>query len=90
MDNYRFRIAAWVMRNRLIAVFCFVCITVFFAVGMRGLTIKTIFSDWFCRKYSILRRKSTISFRLTQLKRKIGRSVSMRPPNFSSFALSAT
>jgi predicted RND superfamily exporter protein len=45
MDNYRFRLAAWVMRNRFIAVILFLCVTIFFAIGIRGLTIKTIFSD---------------------------------------------
>lgn len=45
MDNYRFRLAAWVMSNRLNAVLFFIFVTAFFAVGMKGLTIKTIFSD---------------------------------------------
>jgi len=45
MDNYRFRLAALIMRNRLMFALLFLAITVFFAIGINGLTIKTIFSD---------------------------------------------
>ncbi|MEX1663935.1 efflux RND transporter permease subunit [Zhongshania arctica] len=45
MDNYRFRLAALIMRHRLVVALIFLAITVFFAVGIQGLTIKTIFSD---------------------------------------------
>ncbi|GAA4095171.1 efflux RND transporter permease subunit [Zhongshania borealis] len=45
MDNYRFRLAALVMRNRFVVALLFLAVTVFFAIGMQGLTIKTIFSD---------------------------------------------
>jgi predicted RND superfamily exporter protein len=45
MDNYRFRLAAWVMKNRFYMAILFVVLTVFFAYGIKGLTIKTVFSD---------------------------------------------
>ncbi|WP_051171276.1 efflux RND transporter permease subunit [Spongiibacter marinus] len=45
MDNYRFRLSAWVMKNRFYVAMMFAMVTVFFAYGMKGLTIKTVFSD---------------------------------------------
>lgn len=45
MDNYRFRLAALIMRNRLMVALLFIAVTVFFAMGIGGLTIKTVFSD---------------------------------------------
>lgn len=45
MDNYRFRLAAFIMNNRFVVTLIFLAITVFFAIGIQGLTIKTIFSD---------------------------------------------
>ena len=45
MDNYRFRLSAWVMKNRFYVAMMFALVTVYFAYGMKGLTIKTVFSD---------------------------------------------
>jgi len=45
MYSLRFRIAQWVFRNRRIAWALFAAITAFFAVGLRDVQIKTIFSD---------------------------------------------
>jgi predicted RND superfamily exporter protein len=45
MDSVRFRIAKWVMDNRVAMAIAFVVVTVFFAVGMRGVEFRTIFSD---------------------------------------------
>ncbi len=45
MLNLRFRIAAWVMRHRGLAAIAFLLITAFFAVGLRNVQLKTIFSD---------------------------------------------
>ena len=45
MYSLRFRIAQWVFRNRRIAWAFFAATTAFFAVGLRDVQIKTIFSD---------------------------------------------
>lgn len=45
MESLRFRIAALVMRHRGITALIFVLITAFFAVGIRNVQLKTIFSD---------------------------------------------
>ncbi|PPE72420.1 RND transporter, partial [Solimonas fluminis] len=45
MDNLRFRIAKAVIRNSGISWAIFIAITVFFAIGMKDIELKTIFSD---------------------------------------------
>lgn len=45
MGDIRHSIAGWVFRNRLLATIIIAAITIFFAVGMRSVQIKTIFSD---------------------------------------------
>ena len=45
MNALRFRIAAWVMRHRGLMALVFFVITAFFAAGLRGVELKTVFSD---------------------------------------------
>lgn len=45
LNSRRFRIAAWVIRHRLLMAIFFALVTLGFAAGLPGLTIKTIFSD---------------------------------------------
>lgn len=45
MYSVRNRIAKWVIRHRHVTAILFVVITAFFAVGLRNVEIKTIFSD---------------------------------------------
>src|SRR5260221_9349109 len=45
MFSLRYRIARWVMAHRPVAWIAFAVITGFFAVGLRGVELKTIFSD---------------------------------------------
>lgn len=45
MNSTRFRVAAWVMRHRAWMAVLFVLVTLGFAAGIPGVTIKTIFSD---------------------------------------------
>jgi len=45
MDQMRYRIARWVMRHRTLACVAFAVITAFFAAGLPGVQLKTIFSD---------------------------------------------
>ncbi|NGY04482.1 efflux RND transporter permease subunit [Solimonas terrae] len=45
MESFRFRLAALVMRHRGLTAMIFVLITAFFAVGIRNVELKTIFSD---------------------------------------------
>ena len=45
MESFRFRLAALVMRHRGLTALIFVLITAFFAVGLRNVQLKTIFSD---------------------------------------------
>ncbi len=45
LDSVRFKIAAWVMRKRKVMAWFFALITLGFAAGLPGLSIKTIFSD---------------------------------------------
>jgi len=45
MESFRFRLAALVMRHRGLTAMIFVLITAFFAVGLRNVELKTIFSD---------------------------------------------
>lgn len=45
LESMRFRVAAWVMRHRAAMALIFLLVTVGFAVGLPGLTIKTVFSD---------------------------------------------
>ena len=45
MNSTRFRIAAWVMAHRGWAALFFALVTLGFAAGIPGVTIKTIFSD---------------------------------------------
>lgn len=45
MESLRFRLAALVMRHRGLTALIFVLITAFFAVGIRNVQLKTIFSD---------------------------------------------
>ncbi|NKF21842.1 efflux RND transporter permease subunit [Solimonas marina] len=45
MESFRFRLAALVMRHRGITALLFVVVTAFFAVGLRNVELKTIFSD---------------------------------------------
>lgn len=45
MHALRFRIAKWVMQHRLPTTMFFVFVTAFFAVGLRNVELKTIFSD---------------------------------------------
>ncbi|MGB1558518.1 MAG: hypothetical protein ACPHCJ_12100, partial [Oceanococcaceae bacterium] len=45
MNSFRFRVAAWVMRQRALVAFCFVMVTGAFAAGIPGLKIQTVFSD---------------------------------------------
>ena len=45
MESFRFRIASLVMRHRGITTLLFVLVTAFFAVGLRNVELKTIFSD---------------------------------------------
>lgn len=45
MLSLRFRIAKWVMAHRAVSWLVFAAITVFFAVGLRSVQLKTIFSD---------------------------------------------
>lgn len=45
MDTTRARIARWVMDNRVAMAVAFVAVTVFFAIGMRGVEFRTVFSD---------------------------------------------
>ncbi|AXQ28525.1 RND transporter [Solimonas sp. K1W22B-7] len=44
-DTLRFRIARWVIEHRLLMAWLFALVTLGFAAGLPGLTIKTIFSD---------------------------------------------
>ncbi len=43
--NIRFRIAAWVMAHRALVGIAFILVTLGFAAGIPGVTIKTVFSD---------------------------------------------
>ena len=45
MYSLRFRIARWVIRNRMFSWVLFAAVTIFFAVGLRGVELRTIFSD---------------------------------------------
>src|SRR3546814_6194554 len=45
MESFRFRFAALVMRHRGLTWLIFAVITAFFAVGIRNVQLKTIFSD---------------------------------------------
>ncbi len=45
MYSLRFRIARWVIRNRMFSWILFAAVTVFFAIGLRGVELRTIFSD---------------------------------------------
>ena len=45
MDSTRARIAKWVMDNRVAVAIFFVAVTVFFAIGLRGVDFRTVFSD---------------------------------------------
>ncbi|MGH8445423.1 MAG: efflux RND transporter permease subunit [Solimonas sp.] len=45
MESFRFRIASLVMRHRGLTALLFALITAFFAVGLRNVELKTIFSD---------------------------------------------
>lgn len=45
MNAFRYRAAAWVMRHRAWMGLLFLAVTVFFAVGMRNVQLRTIFSD---------------------------------------------
>src|SRR5882724_13412623 len=45
MGLVRHRIANWVMRNRRVTMTFFVGVTIFFALGLRHVELKTIFSD---------------------------------------------
>ena len=45
MDSTRARIAKWVMDNRVVVAIFFVAVTVFFAIGLRGVDFRTVFSD---------------------------------------------
>jgi predicted RND superfamily exporter protein len=45
MNSARFRIAAWVMAHRGWAALFFILVTLGFAAGIPGVTIKTVFSD---------------------------------------------
>jgi uncharacterized protein len=45
MYSLRFRIARWVIRNRMFSWAVFVAITVFFAIGLKDVRLQTIFSD---------------------------------------------
>src|SRR5690606_24939796 len=43
--SMRFRIARWVIRNRMFSWAVFIAITVFFAIGLKDVKLQTIFSD---------------------------------------------
>lgn len=45
MDNLRFKIAKWVMAKRAYVAFTFLIITIFFALGVPKVDIRTIFAD---------------------------------------------
>ncbi|MGQ0699651.1 MAG: efflux RND transporter permease subunit, partial [Panacagrimonas sp.] len=45
MYSLRFRIARWVIRNRMFSWAVFVVVTAFFAVGLKDVELRTIFSD---------------------------------------------
>lgn len=45
MGLVRHRIANWVMRHRRVTMALFIGVTIFFALGLRGVQLKTIFSD---------------------------------------------
>lgn len=45
MEKFRFRLAAWIMARRGIALAIFVSVTGFFAIGLPSVEIRTIFSD---------------------------------------------
>ena len=45
MDSTRARIAKWVMDNRVAVAIFFIAVTAFFAVGLRGVDFRTVFSD---------------------------------------------
>jgi predicted RND superfamily exporter protein len=45
MYSLRFRIARWVIRNRMFSWAVFIAITVFFAIGLKDVRLQTIFSD---------------------------------------------
>ena len=45
MQSMRFRLARWVIRHRLASLIGFVVVTAIFALGLRGVELKTVFSD---------------------------------------------
>jgi uncharacterized protein len=45
MYSLRFRIARWVIRNRMFSWAVFAVITIFFAIGLKDVKLQTIFSD---------------------------------------------
>ena len=45
MEHLRFRMASFVMKNRGLTALLFALVTIFFAVGIRNVELKTIFSD---------------------------------------------
>lgn len=45
LNSTRFRLASWVIKHRKMMSVFFVLVTLFFAAGLPGLTIKTVFSD---------------------------------------------